>query len=137
MKSAGSKRRRLARYAAWPALVLPLGCGGSDRATATGTVKLKSGQPLVGARVIARAGASGKSAYGTTNQEGEFELGMAQVGDGLPPGDYTVTVVEDRGFDSPTPRLIADKYSRTETSGLTLSVKPGESAEIDLTLDPP
>jgi hypothetical protein len=126
---------RLGVWAAASALLI--GCGGSDRGAVSGTVQLKNGQPLVGARVIASPQAAGKSAYGTTDQQGQFELGVAEAGDGIPAGDYTVVVIEDRGFDSDRPPSIARKYARPETSGLKLTVEAGQSAELDLTLDPP
>ena len=113
-----------------------VGCGGSDRATVSGTLLHQDGTPLVGARVIARSDATGKSAYGQTNGKGYFELGGAKEGDGIPPGDYYVTIVEDFGDENnPRPASISNKYRNPNTSGLGLSVKAGEEAVLDAKLD--
>jgi len=102
-----------------------VGCGGSDRATVSGTLLHQDGTPLVGARVIAQ-----------TNGKGYFELGGAKEGDGIPPGDYYVTIVEDFGDENnPRPASISNKYRNPNTSGLGLSVKAGEEAVLDAKLD--
>jgi hypothetical protein len=112
------------------------GCGGSSTGTVHGTVLHSDGSPLVGARVIARS-AAGETAYGTTDANGRFELGAAS-GDGVPPGDYDVIVLEDRGDpDSRQSLTVAAKYRDPEKSGLAVSVQPGESQPLNLTLDPP
>jgi hypothetical protein len=112
------------------------GCGGSDRAAVSGTLLQQDGTPLVGARVIARSNETGKSAYGQTNGQGYFELGGESAGDGIPPGDYYVTVVEDIGDENnPRPQTISSKYRNPSTSGLTLSVKAGQKAVLDAKLD--
>lgn len=114
------------------------GCGSSDRATVTGKLVRSDGSPLVGARVIATSAETGKSAYGTTNEDGEFTLGVVQEGDGVPPGDYKVIIIEDLGDpDNRSRPTIAAKYRNPETSGLALSVEVGQSAELNPTLDPP
>ena len=111
------------------------GCGGSDRATVSGTLLHQDGTPLVGARVIARSNETGKSAYGQTNGEGYFELGGVKEGDGIPAGEYYVTIVEDFGDENdPRTPTISNKYRNSATSGLSLSVKPGEKAVLDAKL---
>jgi hypothetical protein len=124
----------------WAAITLlaAAGCQGNDRAKVSGKLLRQDGTPLAGARVIATSGSAGKSAYGTTDQQGKFELGVAQEGDGVPPGKYEVTIVEDRGDpDNRRPASIAAKYRDPATSGLTLDVQAGETAELNLTLEPP
>jgi hypothetical protein len=118
-------------------LTVVAGCGG-DRATVTGKLLRKDGAPLVGARVIATSAESGKSAYGTTDQHGEFELGVSEQGDGVPPGSYEIMIVEDRGDpDNRRPATIAAKYRESSRSGLELNVTAGDIVELNATLDPP
>lgn len=101
-----------------------------------GTLLHKDGTPLVGARVMARSNETGKSAYGQTNAKGYFELGGSEQGDGIPPGDYYVTIVEDFGdADNPRKPTISNKYRNPATSGLNLSLKAGENTVLDAKLD--
>jgi hypothetical protein len=114
-----------------------VGCGHSDNGTVTGTVLTKDGKPLANARVIARSSESGKAAYGTTNMSGEFKLGLKQEGDGLPAGEYQLSVFEDRGdSDNKRPPQIAPKYSNAATSGLSVKIEDGKSERLELKLDP-
>jgi hypothetical protein len=92
--------------------------------------------PLVGARVVARSGESGKSVYGTTDSEGRFTLRSDGADDGIPPGSYDISVLEDRGDpDSRSRPTIAAKYRDPTTSGLKVEVGVGESKEAIFTLD--
>jgi hypothetical protein len=114
------------------------GCGRSDRATVSGTLVRKDGTPLVRARVIATSAESGKSAYGQTDESGEFELGISEAGDGVPPGEYTVVILENRGdAEVPPPATISKKYRDRSKSGINLSVEAGDSEQLQLRLDPP
>jgi hypothetical protein len=113
------------------------GCSVSNGGKVSGTVKRKDGTSLVGARVVARSADTGKSAYGTTDSDGRFELGSAEHGDGVAAGDYDVIVLEDRGDpDTRRPPTIAVKYRDPATSGLNVTVRAGETQEMNLTLDP-
>jgi hypothetical protein len=116
-------------------VLLAAGCGQSNRAGVYGKVTRQDGSPLVGARVTAKSD-DGRFARGVSDQEGRYQLGVAEYGDGLPPGDYHVTVHEDRGDgDDRTPRTIPEKYEDPAQSGLTLSVKPGDSTEFNITVE--
>jgi hypothetical protein len=113
------------------------GCGSSDRASVTGKLLRSDGSPLVGARIIATSAETGKSAYGTTDKDGEFTLGVVQEGDGVPPGDYKVMIMEDLGDpDNRSRPTIAAKYRNPEMSGLSLSVEAGQNVELNQTLEP-
>jgi len=114
------------------------GCGTSDRATVSGTLVRKDGTPLQRARVIATSSKTGKSAYGQTNENGKFELGVSEAGDGVPPGEYAVVILESRGeTEFRPPATIARRYQDRSKSGISLSVEAGDSKQLDLTLDPP
>jgi hypothetical protein len=114
------------------------GCGGSDRLPVTGQLRHKDGTPLVAARVTARSDKTGKWATADTDAEGRFALGTTATGEGLPAGEYYVIVVEYRGsMDNPAPATIHPKYADPGASGLSVKVAPGETAELNATLDPP
>jgi hypothetical protein len=126
------------RLALFFLIVLSTGCSDADRATVTGTLVRNDGTPLVGARVVARSNATGKSSYAQTDAQGRFELGGEQEGDGIPPGEYYVLVVEDRGEGANRrPPTIGLKYRDPEVSGLGFKAEPGGKTELNLKLDPP
>lgn len=119
-------------------VVTVAGCGGSEHAAVSGTLSRRGGAPLVGARVVATAKETSKSAYGISDDAGHFELAAGENGDGIAPGNYDVIVVENRGDpDNRRPPAIAAKYGDARTSGLQLSVQAGESKQLNITLDPP
>jgi hypothetical protein len=114
------------------------GCGGSQHGDVTGTLQRRGGAPLIGARVVATSKETGKSVYGTTDQAGNFELGAGENGDGIPPGNYDVIIVENRGDpDNRRPPAIAAKYGDARLSGLQVSVEAGQTKQLNITLDPP
>jgi len=108
------------------------GCGGSDRGKVRGTVLHKDGSAVSRARVVARSD-TGTTAHGTTDEKGyiEFEGEIA-------PGNYDVSILEDRGDpDNRRPSTIAAKYRDATTSGIKITVKAGEATQLDLKLDSP
>jgi hypothetical protein len=117
-------------------LAICTGCSHSERATVQGRVTRSDGSPLVGATVTARSEATGKWGRGVTDADGYFELGGTTAGDGIPPGEFYVTIVEDRGDMGQLPATIPARYERPTQSGLTLTVVAGESKELNVTLDP-
>jgi hypothetical protein len=115
-----------------------VGCGSSDHGNVTGTLLRKDGTPLAGARVVARSLETGDSAYGITDSAGKFDLGKSGEAPGIPPGEYAVFIIENRGDpDHRQPVSIAAKYRNPSASGLKVKVAQGEQAEVNLTLDPP
>jgi hypothetical protein len=123
----------------WLAVLLPMaGCGEADTARVTGTVLRQDGTPVAGARVIARSDETGQTVYGQTDTNGHFELSTAQVGAGVPPASYTMTIAEDPGDrEQRRAATIAAKYSNHSRSGLNFRVAAGERKRLDLRLDPP
>jgi hypothetical protein len=127
--------RRFKAAAVIVAIVVSAGCG-SDKVTVSGRATRSDGSPLARARVTYRSNDTGKWASGVTDSDGHYELGTATKGDGILPGEYYVIVVEDRGnFDSPRPRTIAAKYEIPQQSGLSCTIKSGQSTTYDMVLD--
>jgi hypothetical protein len=123
--------------AAFGALLLALGCGGGDRAEVSGKVTRADGSPLVGARVIARSDATGKSANGVTDYDGHYVLSMVEPGDGVPAGDYKASIIEFRGTgDNMRPASISLKYGNPDESGLAFAISGGEEKVFDVVVDP-
>lgn len=118
------------------ALMLCVGCGDSFRTSVGGRITRADGSPLVGATVTARSEATGKWARGVTDADGAFELGGATAEDGVEPGDYYVTITEDRGDMGQLPATIPARYAKSTASGIALTVAAGESQELNLQLDP-
>ena len=114
-----------------------VGCSKSNVASVGGKVLRKDETPVSGVRVIARSDETGKTVNGQTDASGRYELGTEKAGDGVPPGDYYVIVVEDLGEErarrAPT---IATKYAKPSTSGLKFTVRAGEKTVFDMSLDP-
>ncbi len=140
---ANSKSQRFNCYSYLHALALAVllsmvGCGGSGRTEVNGRVMRKDGSPLVGARVTFRSPSTGKSAMGYSDKVGHYELGTATPGEGILPGDYEVSVIEDRGPDTKLgPRTIHAGYESAQTSKLKFTVEPGGQNTYDMELQAP
>ena len=116
-------------------MVLVAGCQRGQKTAVTGRVVRHDGTPLKGATVIARSDETGKWARGTTDADGRYELGAAIAGDGIPPGDYLVTIMEDLGDSMQKTPTVPGKYVSPTTSKLQLKVTAGKKVEFDITLD--
>jgi hypothetical protein len=75
---------------------------------------------------------------GYTDNSGRYELGTTQPGEGILPGEYEVSVVEDRGPDTHLgPRTIHAGYESPQTSKLKFTVGPSGNSTYDMELLPP
>jgi hypothetical protein len=130
-------------------LVVCLGCWGDAQVgpvptfPVQGTVTFK-GKPVVGADVGFFCREQNRSAFGRTDDKGEFRMTTFSSNDGAVAGQHVVTImkfaeqtvteqagVEDEAYDpyapsAPPPKLaeIPPKYAKQETSGLTAVVGP-------------
>jgi hypothetical protein len=117
-------------------VTLAAGCGGEPRGHVRGRVVRSDGTPVAAAVIMARAENTGKSASAETDADGRYALGVAQMGDGLPPGDYTLIVMEERmGLDGGGNRTIPARYRDYAQSGLTFTVADGETKTFDVKLE--
>ena len=114
---------------------LAAGCGAEGGASVSGKVAGPDGSPLGGAVVIARNKETGASGSGETGSDGSYRL---NGGEGVPPGEYSVTVLAQRmslqdsdGVEAKIPA----KYGSHDTSGLSFSVEAGDSKEFNIQID--
>lgn len=126
-----------------------LGCGGAPDAPqpVSGKVTVKGGGPLKKGTIrfngVAGAGGGKKvaSGVGTIDANGAYQISSLGNNDGVPVGDYTVTLggTESGGdYDhnnEPVVKVIADKYGSDSTTDLKKTVKAGRNT-IDIELDP-
>ena len=70
-------------------LLMVAGCG-SDKALVGGRVTRRDGTPVVNARVVARCAETRKAASAITDEQGRFQLGTINRGDGIHAGNYYV-----------------------------------------------
>jgi hypothetical protein len=132
---------------------LAAGCGGgdSDRIAlhpAAGVIRFK-GEPLAGAiltfHAVNKPAPSDETPVpvpaATSQDDGTFVVSTYELGDGLPEGQYQITVsCEDRSKGKPKdddyPELLADRYHNPVTSGLIVKIAPGENELEPLELNP-
>lgn len=131
-----------------------LGCGGTGMLPVEGTVTL-DGEPLEGAAISFVPAEGGRPCSGQTDEQGHFTLASYTAGDGVPPGEYKVTVVkldarrqaeaapvedgteEDEqvmgSIEEAVKFLTPMKYSSPATTDLKVEVTAGmEPVQIDL-----
>lgn len=128
-------------------LTLATGCGSKAPwekvVPVSGTIKFK-GQPIPGALVILvpkdKEVPDKIRPTGVADGSGDFELATYSEADGAPEGDYDVVVtwhplVDNGGSPSRGPNQLPEKYSKVETSLLTVHIDAGETElkPIDLT----
>ena len=146
------------------ALLMAAGCGreesptGLDLYPVEGVVTM-GGDPVAGATINFYCKEANKSAFGYTNEDGEYVLTTSSVNDGAVAGSHTVTItkfnvppetpalapVESEDYAPPgfgeetapafeMESLLPKKYSDPATSGLTAVVGPDSDNEFDFDL---
>lgn len=116
-------------------LLAAIGCGSRQPERvkvypARGSVFFK-GQPAAGA-IVRVHGIEGIIPRGIVQSDGTFALTTYEAGDGVPAGRYRASVYWRGGHEEGQegPSLIPERYSRPETSGLEIEIKP--EAQNDL-----
>jgi len=108
---------------------------------AEGRVTL-DGKPVEFGAVMVQPKA-GPAAQAKINSDGTFRLGTLKPDDGAIPGPATVRVICRKDITQPGgeqaygPSLIPERYTRFDTSGLSVEIKAGmQPLEISLTKQP-
>lgn len=137
---------RYSRFCGLFAMCVCVGCGPRNNPTfektvpVRGTVVLGNGAPVSGGLITFHPKELNRGdAWGTIGRDGRFELGTYKKDDGAMLGTYTVTVepiIYDRnGNPRPNRSLgIPGKYTRMESSDLTVEVRDEGTQEIKLVL---
>jgi hypothetical protein len=117
-------------------LILPAGCGRSFDGSVNGMVTL-DGKPLATGTVTFHPVGSGPMAYGRIQADGRYSVVTASR-QGLPPGEYVVTVVAtapppNPKLEIPGELLTPVRYGRLDQSGLHFTVQRGQNT-FDLPL---
>ena len=120
---------------------LSSGCG-TGRYPVNGLVHYSDGAPVESGTVIAEASIDGKlvGVQANIEKDGSFHLGGITAEDGALPGNYRVAVMPVTLGDSElaagkTPS-VDGKFSRFETSGIQMEVKP-ETNKLDFVVSKP
>jgi len=137
-------RRSCLAMGIWSAIsfcLLASGCGESNGQLPVVPVKgvlIFQGKPLDNALVTFHSAdqTPGKITSGraTTKRDGSFELSTYNANDGIPEGDYAVTIECFRlrggnGSWEPGPNILPPKYSNPQTSEIKLSVRKEDVSE--------
>jgi hypothetical protein len=130
--------RAIGRIGAAVMLVAAAGCGGARYYPVDGEVVYPDGSPatgLAGSTVVMESADQKVSAQGTVDDSGHFMMTTQKPGDGVVPGKQKVMI--SRGGNNPekpNPRVIAEKYEDTRTSGLEVDVEP-KANHVKLTVE--
>jgi len=111
---------------------------------------LYNGQPLAGLDIafhaVDPANAVSYPPHAKTNSEGRFKLTSYVEGDGCPAGEFRVALafaVEVAGDDDGSDQVkrlkfqVPSKYHKAETSGITITIKPGSNQLDPIKLEGP
>lgn len=115
------------------------GCGQGDSIKRVKTTPVQGevlfdGNPIPGALVVFHPASPGNNgappARATVQDDGVFHLTTYDSGDGIPPGDYKVTVewrplVENGGEFKAGPNRLPEKYARPDTTDLVVNIAEG------------
>ena len=134
----GSRAMRLSLLLAIPVAIMLTGCGDSTLGTVSGTVTL-DGRPLDQGLVVFEDRDRGVSVNTAIGSDGSFVVETYDQ-TGLAPGEYAVAVKPGALGDGETPLVesatttsrpengaIPAWYGSTRTSGLVVTVTPGEN----------
>ena len=135
------KARRPSLLVALLILAGAAGCG-SGRHPVSGRVVYEDGSPVEEGSVVGETG-EGKAkvmAQGNIQPDGSFQWGTAKPGDGAAPGKYRVVVLPRALGDAETAQgmqpAVDAKYTKYDTSGITIDVKEGKN-ELPITVTKP
>lgn len=118
-----------------PALLFLLSLVGCSKYVGVdGTVKWSDGSPLTEGTIIFEGATH--SALGDIQKDGTFKMGMVKPGEGMPPGDYKVTIAGGEGaLVAPSGKPLYDpKFANPKETPLTATVVSGKNAPFEFTV---
>jgi hypothetical protein len=115
------------RYGVLVAMLLA-GCGGPKFYPVEGTVTWTDGKPaleLVGGAVNFEPTAGNQSATGPIVAGARYQLGTSRPGNGVPAGEYRVTITRPPTADpdKPSPSVLHPDYERLDKTKLKVTVE--------------
>ena len=125
-------------------LIVGSGCADESEpqvtvAPVTGSVTFRD-QPATGAQVVlhprGHALPDGTAATGVVQADGRFDASIYSDGNGVPPGDYVVTlqwfkVIEGPGGAGRGPNVLPKQFADPDSSPLKVTVAPGQVTSIE------
>jgi hypothetical protein len=114
-------------------LLATVGCSGPNGAApreivkATGTLTYR-GKPVREAQLTFRGDNPSEPAFAVTDSNGKFQCMTNDSGEGMPAGEYLVTISSPRGG-------IPEKYTHPDTSPLQITVEEGAENDFPIVLD--
>ena len=114
-------------------LIALVGCGSGQESSLEGVVTL-DGSPVERGRIIFVPSESGAGAFAAIKSDGSYEAHTGSV-NGLESGDYSI-VIQSREDPIPDPKggppmpgklITPNKYARSNTSGLNVSISLGSN----------
>jgi len=115
--------------------------GCSDKHPVTGTVLFTDGKPVPFVTVIFTSEDGIRGGVARTDEDGTYEVSYESVGDGLPAGEYLVSVLPpdpmnlnaEQSKQSPGPGWgIGRKYMSSGSSGIRVTVDSKQDVVIEL-----
>jgi len=112
------------------------GCGGQGLVKTGGMVKFEDGSPVTGGGIAFET--STYQAAGAIHSDGSYTLSSLKPGDGLPPGEYKVTVNWSESSDSGKTTYYVDPlFGDPKTTTLSAEVTKGGKSQFDFTVTKP
>lgn len=120
-----------------------IGCGGDGLTTytTTGSVVFEDGTPLTGGSVIFQSQEHPLSARGMIGEDGTFELGTYETGDGAVAGKHAVAILPPKAQVDTDEKVfipaIDVKYQDARRSQIFREVTADGENEFEITVTPP
>ena len=109
------------------AIILTMGCGPDiDLATCIGTVQ-REGNAVTNGKVLLVPVLEGHRAVALIQEDGTFELAVVNIGEGVPPGQYRVSVITNIEYEGSTRQAAYDC-----PKDFTINVEASKDNELNI-----
>lgn len=113
-----------------------IGCGGKGLVPVGGKITYDDGSPVTSGGVAFQTATY--MADGQIQPDGTYTLSSIKPGDGLPPGNYKVTIgSSETGPNESTIYLVDPKFGDREKTPLSVEVTKGGKNQFDFTVTKP